>query len=273
MSRYVSKVSLITGASRGIGRAVALHLATEGADVVVNYRSHADEAQEVADEIGRLGRQALVFQADVADREAVQRMFDAAVARFGHVDVVVANAVFEDHGTLIATDWAPHQRIFEVTQFGAFHTCQAAAKQMVKQVQGGRPGGKIVIIGSVCGDIPYPGQASYNMAKAAVHMLGRSLATEMLPYHINVNIVEPGWIDTPGERAMYGDAVVDEGGKRVAWGRLGTPEEIAKAVAYLASDDADFVTGSTLLVDGGQMLLNGAMGSTPPSAWRPHSPG
>jgi glucose 1-dehydrogenase len=181
--------------------------------------------------------------------------------------------VFEEHGSLIETDWELHRRVFAVTQFGAFHTCQCAAKQLVKQVQSGRPGGKIIVIGSVCGDIPYPGQAAYNMAKAAVHMLGRSLATEMLPYRINVNIIEPGWIDTPGERALYGDAVVDAGGKRVPWGRLGTPAEVAKAAAYLASDDADFVTGATLLIDGGQMLLNGALGSMPLSDWHPDSTG
>jgi len=273
MNRFQGKVSLITGASRGIGRGISLQLAAEGADVVVNYYSHADEAQQVADEIVRLGRQALVWQADVADPAAVQRMFDATLERFGHVDVVIANAVFEQHGLMIDTDWEYHRRIFEVTQFGVFHTCQRAAKEMAKQVRSGRPGGKIVIIGSVCADIPFAGQASYNMAKAAAHMLGRSLATELAPHHINVNVIEPGWIDTPGERAMYGDAVVDQGWQRVPWGRLGTPVDIARAVAYLASDDADFVTGSTLLIDGGQMLLNGGLGATPPSEWDPNSTG
>lgn len=271
MGRFDGKVALITGASRGIGRGIALHLAAEGADVVVNYFAHADEAQQVADEITRLGRRAFVWQADVADPAAVQHMVDTTVERLGHVDVVVANAVFERHGMLIETDWEFHRRIFEVTQFGVFHTCQAAARQMVGQIQGGRPGGKIIIIGSVCADIPFAGQISYNMAKAAVHMLGRSLATELVPYRINVNIIEPGWIDTPGERVMYGDAAVDQGWQRVPWGRLGTPIDIAKAVAYLASDDADFVTGATLLIDGGQMLFNGALGTTPPSDWQPNS--
>jgi len=270
MQRFLDKVALITGASRGIGRGIAVHLAGEGADVVVNYHAHADEAQQVADEITRLGRRALVWQADVADPVAVQRMFDAAVERLGHVDVVVANAVFERHGMLIETDWEFHRRVFEVTQFGVFHTCRAAARQMVAQIQSGRPGGKIIIIGSVCAEIPYAGQTSYNMAKAAVHMLGRSLATELVPYRINVNIVEPGWIDTPGERALYGDAVVDGGWQRVPWGRLGTPADVARAVAYLASDEADFVTGATLLIDGGQMLFNGALGTTSPSDWQPN---
>ena len=269
MNRFQGKVSLITGASRGIGRGIALQLAAEGADVVVNYRSHGEEAQQVADEIGRLGRQALAYQADVADRAAVKRMFDAAVERFGHIDVVAANAAFEEHGALIDTEWAEHARTFEVAQMGVFHTCQCASKQMVGQVRGGRPGGKIVIIGSVCGEIPFAGQASYNMAKAAVAMLGRSLATEMIPYRINVNVTEPGWIDTPGERVLYGDAVVDRGWQRVPWGRLGTPADVAKAVDHLASEDADFVTGSTLVIDGGQMLYTGWLGSTSPSEWTP----
>lgn len=273
MDRFTGKVALITGASRGIGRGIALHLAAEGADVVVNYYSHAEEAQQVAEEISRLGRQALVYQADVADRAAVQRMFDAAVERFGHLDIVVANAVFERHAMLVDADWEVHRRVFEVTQFGVYHTCQFAARQMVSQNENGRPGGKIIIIGSVCADVPFAGQAAYNMAKAAVHMLGRSLAAELTPYRINVNVIAPGWIDTPGERAMYGDAVVDAGWQRVPWRRLGTPEDIAKAVAYLASDDADFITGATLVIDGGQMLYLGAPGTPPPLAWeQPQNP-
>ncbi len=267
MNHFKDKVALITGASRGIGRGIALHLAAEGADVIVNYYSHREEAQEVAAEISRLGRQALVYQADVADREAVQSMFDAAVERFGHIDIVVANAVFERHAMLIDADWEVHRRVFEVTQFGVYHTCQCAARQMVHQNNTGRPGGKIIIIGSVCAEVPFAGQAAYNMAKAAVHMLGRSLAAELTPYRINVNVIEPGWIDTPGERALYGDAVVNAGWQRVPWRRLGTPEDIAKAVAYLASDDADFVTGATLLVDGGQMLYLGWPGTPPPAVW------
>ncbi|PWH18221.1 MAG: NAD(P)-dependent oxidoreductase [Ardenticatenia bacterium] len=266
-NRFEGKVALITGASRGIGRGIALHLAAAGADVVVNYYSHAEEAQQVAEEIGRLGRRALVYQADVAEREAVQRMFDAAVKYFGHIDIVVANAVFERHAMLVDADWEVHRRVFEVTQFGVYHTCQFAARQMVRQSESGRPGGKIIIIGSVCAEVPFAGQAAYNMAKAAVHMLGRSLAAELTPYHINVNVIAPGWIDTPGERAMYGDAVVDAGWQRVPWRRLGTPEDIAKAVAYLASDDADFVTGTTLVVDGGQMLYLGSPDTPPPLAW------
>ncbi len=267
MERFKGKVALITGASRGIGRGVALQLATEGADVVVNYYSHAEEAQQVAEEIGRLGRQVLIYQADVAEREAIQRMFDATVRHFGHIDIVVANAVFERHAMLVDADWEIHRRVFEVTQFGVYHTCQFAARQMIHQNEAGRPGGKIVIIGSLCAEVPFAGQAAYNMAKAAVHMLGRSLAAELTPYRINVNIVAPGWIDTPGERAMYGDAVVEAGWQRVPWRRLGTPEDIAKAVAYLVSDDADFVTGATLVVDGGQMLYLGWPGTPPPVAW------
>ncbi len=168
MDRFTGKVALITGASRGIGRGIALHLAAEGADVVVNYYSHAEEAQQVAEAISRLGRQALVYQADVADRAAVQRMFDAAVERFGHLDIVVANAVFERHAMLVDADWEVHRRVFEVTQFGVYHTCQFAARQMVRQERKrfGRAG-KSSSSARCVSDVPFAGQAAYNMAKAA----------------------------------------------------------------------------------------------------------
>jgi len=265
VKRFEGKVALITGASRGIGRGIALCLADEGADVAVNYRSHAEEARQVAEAVTNMGRRALALQADVSDRHAVAGMVTATVERFGHVDIAVANAARENQGPVIETSWEDDLRTFEVTQFGVFHTCKMCAQQMVEQVLGGRKGGKIIIISSVCGDLPIREKAAYNMSKAAINHLGRTMAGELIPYHINVNTISPGWIDTPGERDMYGDSMIDEAWKQIPWGRLGTPEDIAKAVAYLASDDADFVTGTTLLVDGGQTLNCGDLDFTQPS--------
>ncbi len=262
MKRFEGKVALITGASRGIGRGIALCLADEGADVLVNYRSHAEEAQQVAEAVTSMGRRALAWQADVSDRHAVAGMVTAAVEHFGHIDIAVANAATENHGPVIETSWEDDLRTFEVTQFGVFHTCKMCAQQMVKQVLGGRKGGKIIIISSVCAEIPVRERAAYNMSKAAINHLGRTMAVELIRYHINVNMINPGWIDTPGERDMYGDSMIDEAGKQIPWGRLGMPEDIAKAVAYLASDDADFVTGTTLLVDGGLTLYCGDLDLT-----------
>ena len=244
-------MALITGASRGIGRGIALRMAQEGADVVVNYRSHADEAEEVAGTIRDLGRRALIVQADVADRAAVEHMFEQAASHFGRVDIAVANAAHSVREPVLEARWENVLRTIEVTQFGVFHTCQFAARQMVRQAQAGRGGGKIIIIGSVHAELAVPNAAAYNMAKAAVNHLAHTLAIELAPHCINVNAINPGWIDTPGEREHFGDERVQEGWKRMTWGRLGTPEDIAAMAVFLASDDGDYVTGASIRVDGG----------------------
>lgn len=247
MSRFDGKVALVTGASRGIGRGIALRLAAEGADIAVNYRSHPEEAQQVADAIAGLGRRALLCQADVADRGAVERMFGAAIEQFGRLDIAVANAATSVREPVVAAEWAHIQRTVEVAQFGVFHTCQLAAQQMVRQ--GG--GGKIVVISSIHAEIAFPNSAGYNMAKAAINHLCATMAAELASQHINVNAINPGWIDTPGEREFASEEEIRAGGRRIPWGRLGTPEDIAGVVAFLCSDDADYMTGATLRVDGG----------------------
>ena len=137
--------------------------------------------------------------------------------------------------------------------------CQTGAQQMVEQAQGDRKGGKIIISSSsIHEQSPFAGGAAYNLAKAAINHLGRTMAIELASHQINVNVINPGWIDTPGERQLFGHQAVDEGGARVPWGRMGTPEDIARVVAFLASDDADYVTGAAVLVDGG-MALAGAL--------------
>jgi glucose 1-dehydrogenase len=176
------------------------------------------------------------------------------VARFGHIDIAVANAGFSVREPVIEADWAHVQQTLGVTQFGVFHTCQHAAQQMVKQSEEGRPGGKIVIIGSIHQELPVPNSAAYNMAKIAVNHLGRTLAAELTAYRINVNVINPGWIDTPGERRFSTEEEIAAGGQRLPWGRLGTPRDIGRAAVFLVSDDADYITGASLRVDGGYML-------------------
>ncbi len=259
MRRFQHKIALITGAARGIGRGIAVCLAEEGADVVVNDLPPATgtgitDVRGTAAEVEALGARALVTYGDVSDREQVAALFDAAVAHFGHVDVVVANAALSIREPVVEARWEHVRRTLEVTEFGVFHTCQLAAQHMIRQEASGRPGGKIIIIGSILANIPFPTSAPYNMAKAAVNHLGRTLAAELASHRINVNVVNPGWIDTPGERAFATEEQLREGGTRIPWGRLGTPRDIGKAVAYLASDDADYVTGSILQVDGGYMV-------------------
>jgi glucose 1-dehydrogenase len=251
MSHFSGKVALVTGASRGIGRACALALAKEGADVVVNYRSHAEEAQEVQSLIEAMGRKALIYQADVARREAMEAMFAAVVAHFGRIDVAVANAGMSIREPFLTAKWENVLNVLEVAQFGVFHTCQLAAQQMVRQEQIGRSAGKIVVISSIFAELPAATSAAYNMAKAAVNHLVSTAAGELAPYHININVINPGWTDTPGERRYATEEEIREGGARLPWGRLATADEIAQAVLYLASDSADYVTGAMLRVDGG----------------------
>ena len=250
MERFNGKVALVTGASRGIGRGIALRLAREGANVVINYRTHPEEAQSLAQEIVGMGRQALVQQADVADRDAMTAMFAAAQQEFGHIDVVVANAAYSVREPVVNAAWEGVLRTLEVTQFGVFHACQLAAQQMVQQGKGG----KILLISSIHEEVPFANSAAYNMAKAAINHLARTLANELTPHRINVNVINPGWIDTPGERNFSTEEELQEGGKHIPWGRLGTPEDIAAAAAFLCSDEADYITGSTLRVDGGFVL-------------------
>jgi len=254
MKRLAGKVALITGASQGIGRGIALCLAAEGADIVVNYRSHRDEARQVVAAVEEMGCRALAWQADVAQRDAVAAMVAGAVEAFGRLDIAVANAAHSVREPVVEAAWENVERVIQVSQFGVFHTCQLAARQMVAQAEVGDGKGKIVIISSILEEMPAPGSAAYNMAKAAINHLGRTMAAELARYRINVNMVNPGWIDTPGERQFASEEQLREGGKRTPWGRLGTPDDIGKAVAFLASDDADYITGATLRVDGGFLL-------------------
>lgn len=252
--RFDGKIALITGGSQGIGRGIAVSLAEEGASIIINYRSNLKEAQETAAMIEGLDQEFLICQADVSDREAVKKMFDQAVEKFGRLDVVVANAAYSQRETVVEAKWENVLKTIEVSQFGVFHTCQFAAQQMIKQEILSKCRGKIIIISSILAELAPPSNAAYNMAKAAINHLGETMAAELAESHINVNMINPGWIDTPGERKYTSDEEMLSGAKKIPWKRLGTPEDMGKAVAYLASDDADYVTGATLRIDGGFLL-------------------
>ncbi len=250
MGHLDGKVALITGSSRGIGRGCAICMAEEGADVVVNYRSHADEARAVVAACEKMGRRALAVKADVTDRTQIEAMFETAIAHFGHLDIVVANAAWSIRKPVIEIAWEDVLATLQVAQFGVFHTLQFAARQMVKQGQGG----KIIVISSIHQEMAVPGSSPYNMAKAASNKLAETLAAELTAQHINVNVINPGWIDTPGERSYFTDEQIRAGGKIIPWGRMGTERDIGRVAVFLASADADYITGSTLRVDGGFMM-------------------
>jgi len=248
--RLEGKVAVVTGANRGIGRGTALCLAEEGADVLVNFRTHAQEAAEVVKQIEVLGRRALAWQADVAERDQVKAMIHGAMKHFGRIDIAVANAAWSARRPVVEAHWEDVQRTIAVTQFGVFHTCQFAAQRMVERGQGG----KIVIISSIHAEFPFPTSGAYNMAKAGVNHLARTMAAELAQHRINVNVINPGWIDTPGERVYASEEELQRAGRRIPWKRMGTERDIGRSVVFLASDDADYITGSTLRVDGGFML-------------------
>jgi glucose 1-dehydrogenase len=242
--------ALVTGASRGIGRACAIELARRGANVAVNFRSHADEAEEVAREIEAFGRRALLLRADVVEQSAVEEMVTRTAAEFGSLDLFVSNAAYSDRELMVEADMQGFKRTVDVTMWGAFYGARAAAQQMVRQE---KPGA-IVVISSPHAVLAIPRSMAYNMAKAAIDHMARTAAIELAPHRIRVNVIHPGWIDTPGERKFFTEDQIAEGAKTLPFGRLGRPDEIAKGAVYLLSDDAEYVTGSTLLIDGGAVL-------------------
>jgi glucose 1-dehydrogenase len=225
-------------------------LARAGADVAVNFRSHRDEAEAVAAEVRAAGRRALLVPGDVADEQAIQQAVDAVVAEFGRLDIAVSNAAFSHRQFLVEADMELFRRTIDVTMWGAFHLLRAAARQMV--AQGG--GGSIVIVSSPHAVVAVPRSMAYNMAKAAIDHMARTAAIELVDQRIRVNIVHPGWIDTPGERKFFSEQEIRETGAKLPWKRLGQPEEIARGIVFLCEPQSDYMTGSTLSIDGGITL-------------------
>lgn len=241
---------LVTGASRGIGRGCAVELAQAGANVGVNFRSHPHEADEVVAEIESLGRRAVALQCDVSDLAAVEAMVAQFVEDFGRIDGFVSNAAYSDRQKMVDADMDGFRRTLDVSMWGAFYGVRATSQAMIKQGSGGA----ITVVSSPHARIPIPGAMAYNMAKAAIDHMARTAAIELAEHRIRVNIVHPGWIDTPGERKFFSEEQLNEGAQSIPWNRMGTPEEIGRLVTFISSDDCDYMTGSTLLMDGGISL-------------------
>ena len=250
MVDLTGKAALITGSSRGIGHGCAIEMARCGANITVNYHSHPEDAERVAEGIRALDRQALTVGADVSDRSAVERMVAETVERFGRLDITVCNAYYSKREPFLDLSVEAMQRTLDVCLWGSFHTAQAAARQMVAQGEGGN----ILFISSVLAHIPYPTSLPYNTAKAGINHMSATIAAELTPHRIRSNVIEPGYTDTPGERQFATEKQIREAAKQLPWGRLGTIQDIGRAAAFLCSDAADYITGTILKVDGGYCL-------------------
>jgi glucose 1-dehydrogenase len=244
------RAAVVSGASLGIGRACAIALGRAGANVVVNYRSHDDQAEEVVQTIRQSGAQAIKFKGDVAQYEAIEKMIETTVREFGRVDVAIPNAVYSDRELFYEANLEGFRRTIDVTMWGAFYLLRTAAQQMIRQGEGGA----VVLVSSPHAFIPAPRSMAYNMSKAAIEHMGRTAAIELAEHKIRVNIIQPGWTDTPGERKFADEDTLRTAGAKIPLGRLGTPEEMANAVLFLCDPRQSYMTGATLLVDGGISL-------------------
>lgn len=256
-----SKTALVTGAARGIGRGCALALARAGADVAINDRQQSPESDAVVEEIQRLGRRAVLVAGDAFDRGACEEMVARTCDQLGQIDILISNPAFSRRGEFLQYDPALFEQTLRGTLLAGFHISQLAARRMVER---GR-GGKIVFISSVHARIAYANSVAYNAAKAGLNHMAQTMAAELLPHHINVNVIEPGWTDTPGEHATFGSEAIAQAAPTLPWGRLGTPDDIGNAAAFLCSEAADYITGTSLLVDGGLALRAAIPAASPAS--------
>ncbi len=244
-----NKIAIVTGSDSGIGQAIAAEFAKAGANVAVTFHSDAHGAEETARQVREAGRQAIVKQLDVMDEDAVATLFDAVVRELGVPDILVNNAGTGGDSDVAGMTTKTWDRVIRTDLYGPFFCCRAFIQHRKRAAAGG---GKIVNITSVHEAIPTPGGAAYGAAKGGLLTFTRSLALELAPMRINVNAVAPGLIRTPmtAERTQDPDAMKEEL-PRIPWNRPGEPWEVARLALYLASDDADYVTGQSFTIDGG----------------------
>ncbi len=247
------KVALVTGSARGIGRGIALTLAAEGARVAVNCVHRADAAEEVVGLIHEGGGEAFLVQADVGRYEEAERMVAATLTRFGRIDILVNNAGIVSRKSILDVPLEEWDRVVHTNFYGCFHCSRLAGRHMV--ARGG--GGKIINISSIHGRVAKANLGPYCSTKAAIDMFSKQLAVELAPHKINVNVVASGTITTEINMPLYKSTKPEDVAlrqavlARIPWGVIGEPEDIGRAVAFLASDASRYITGAVLYVDGG----------------------
>jgi glucose 1-dehydrogenase len=246
--KLAGKVALVTGSSGGIGQAIAIRLAEAGADIVIDYRSHLDGAAETKSQVEATGRKGHIVRADLGKVEDVRQLIAEAIHTFGKLDILVNNAGIEQKANFWDVTEADYDRVINVNLKGVFFATQAIVKHLKET---NRPG-KIINISSVHEELPFPHFTSYCISKGGVKMMMRNLAVELGSLGININNVAPGAIETPiNTELLNNPAQLNAVLKNIPLGRLGKPEDVAALVSFLASPDADYITGSTFYVDGG----------------------
>lgn len=253
--RLQNKVAIVTGAATGIGQAIAIRFAREGAAVVVDYVGKPGTPDKTEKEIASFGGKSIAVAADVSKPDEVQNLIDSAVKAFGKVDIVVNNAGVEKKMAFVDYPLNELQKILNVNLVGPFLVCQAAARQMIKQGQGGR----LINISSVHEDLPMPTNAAYCASKGGLRMLTRTIAVELGKDKITVNNIGPGAVYTPIDADIEAQPELEKAlMSEIPLNRWAQPEEIAGLAVYLASDEAAYITGSTYFIDGGMLRQSGS---------------
>jgi glucose 1-dehydrogenase len=242
------KVALVTGSSQGIGQSIAVRLAKDGANIIIDYRSHSEGAEETRRMVEGAGAKAAVVKADLSLMDQIRHLVDTGVNTFGGIDILVNNAGIEKRKDFWEVDEQEYDAVLAVNLKGVFFTTQL----FVRQLQSAKRPGKVINISSVHEELPFPHFTAYCMSKGGMKMMTRNLAIELAPFGITVNSIAPGAIETPINKSLLQDREkLDALLANIPLKRLGQPNDVAEVVAFLASNRSDYITGTTIFVDGG----------------------
>lgn len=253
--KLAGSTAIVTGSDSGIGQAIAAELAAAGADVCITYHSDEDGAKQTRGMVEAVGRRAVLVEVDVRDEKSVERMFDRTIEELGTPDILVNNAAVNADGThVVDMDTESWDNVMRTNLYGPFFACRRFIRE--RRSHGG--GGRIINVTSVHEEIPMEGAGAYDATKGGLRLLTRTLALEVAPDRITVNNIAPGMILTPmNQEALDDPDRREEKTRHIPWKRAGRPEEVAKLALYLASTDADYVTGSSFFIDGGLRMMMG----------------